>query len=77
MNRKLWLTGRPPNLMNIKKKKMASESHFKTIQQLTCFVKNNRVKSTFFTSNIVLTGVSRVLFMSASKNNLKLKNIFS
>jgi hypothetical protein len=57
--------------------KMASESHFKTIQQLTCFVKNNRVKSTFFTSDIVLTSASRVLFMSASENNLKSKNIFS
>jgi hypothetical protein len=37
----------------------------------------NRVQCIFFTSDIVLTGVSRVLFMPASKNNLKLKNIFS
>jgi hypothetical protein len=56
---------------------MASESHFKTIQQLTCFVMKYRVKSIFFTSDIVLTSVSRVLFMPASENNLKLKNIFS
>jgi hypothetical protein len=33
--------------------KMASESDFKTIQQLTCFVMNNRVKSIFFTSDFV------------------------
>jgi hypothetical protein len=57
--------------------KMASESHFKTIQQLTCFVMNYRVKFILFTSDIVLTGVSRVLFMRALKNNLKLKIIFS
>jgi hypothetical protein len=57
--------------------KMASESHIKTIQQLTCFVMKYRVKSIFFASDSVLTGVSRVVFMPASKNNLKLKNIFS
>jgi hypothetical protein len=57
--------------------KMASESHFKTIQQFTYFVMNNCVQCTFFTSDIVLTGVSCVLFMPASKNNLKSKNIFS
>jgi hypothetical protein len=56
---------------------MASESHFKTIQQLTCFVMNNGVKCVFFTLNIVLASVSCVFFMLASKNNLKLKNIFS
>jgi hypothetical protein len=56
--------------------KMASESHFKKIQQLTCFVMNNRVKSIFFTSDIVLMGVSCMLFMPAPENNLKLKNIF-
>jgi hypothetical protein len=56
--------------------KMASESDFKTIQQLTCFVMKNRGKSIFFTSDIVLTSVSCVLFMLAPKNNLKLKNIF-
>jgi hypothetical protein len=53
--------------------KMASESHIKTIQQLTCFVKNNRVQSIFFTSDIVLTSFSHVLFMPALENNLKLK----
>jgi hypothetical protein len=37
---------------------MASESHFKTIQQLTCFMMKNRVKSNFFTSDIVLTSQS-------------------
>jgi hypothetical protein len=57
--------------------KMASESHFKTIQQLTCFVMKDRVKSIFFTPDIVLPGVLRVLFMSAPENNLKPKNIFS
>jgi hypothetical protein len=57
--------------------KMASESHFKTIQQLTCFVMKNRVQSIFFTSDFVLTSVSCVLFMPAPENNLKLKNIFS
>jgi hypothetical protein len=56
---------------------MASESHFKTIQQLTCFVIKNRDKSIFFTSDIVLTGFSCMLFMPAPKNNLKSKNIFS
>jgi hypothetical protein len=56
--------------------KMASESHFKTIQQLTCFVMKIHVKCIFFTSDFVLTSVSRVLFMPASENNLKLKNIF-
>jgi hypothetical protein len=57
--------------------KMASESHFKTIQQLTCFVMKNRIQCIFFTSDIVLTSVSCVLFMPASENYLKLKNIFS
>jgi mannitol/fructose-specific phosphotransferase system IIA component (Ntr-type) len=57
--------------------KMASESHFKTIQQLTCFVMKNRVKSISFTSDIVLKGFSCVLFMLAPENNQKLKNIFS
>jgi hypothetical protein len=57
--------------------KMASESRFKTIQQLTCFVMKNRVRWIFFTSDIVLKGFSCVLFMPASENNLKSKNIFS
>jgi hypothetical protein len=47
--------------------KMASESHFKTIQKSTCFLKKNRVKSIFFTSDIVLSGFSRMLITSAQE----------
>jgi hypothetical protein len=64
--------------------KMASESDFKTIQHLTCFsaiywqaLQYNRVQSILFTSDIVLTCFSCVLFMPVPENNLKLKNIFS
>jgi hypothetical protein len=35
------------------------------------------LRSVLFSENIVLTGVSCVLFMPAPENNLKLKNIFS
>jgi hypothetical protein len=45
--------------------KMACESHFKTIQQLTCFVMKKRFKCIFFTSDIVETSLSRVFITSA------------